>query len=260
MKIQFFWNWAAMNPNVDTLYFRLYNDLNELFVDAGHWKNLVQKIMRKELNQPKDLFMTHCHSDHLLWLPHLLRFVKEPINIYCSENLKKKIISLMSIIWTSWGKKIYLPLFNFRTIVDKEIIKVSDWVLEPVDLFSDKDEQFGFILNVKWKKIVFFWDEAINILDRTDLHRFENCDWLICEAYCSERDKEIFDPHPKSHITSIEAANIAKRLDAKSLIIAHIAEKLEFNRVEQYALMKKEIKSHYSWEVYIPNDWDTISL
>lgn len=42
--------------------------------------------------------MTHCHTDHLLGLAHVIRAVKTPITIYMSPALEHKLDALMDVV------------------------------------------------------------------------------------------------------------------------------------------------------------------
>jgi metal-dependent hydrolase (beta-lactamase superfamily II) len=64
--------------------------------------SLSQKILKEEAPMPKYLFMTHCHADHFLGLPYILRVIKKNVlTIFLTRNLFKKFSDLMSIV----GKK-----------------------------------------------------------------------------------------------------------------------------------------------------------
>lgn len=82
----------------------------------------------------------------------------------------------------------------------------------------------------------------------------------MCEAFCSDATKDIFDPTPKAHITSLEVAHIASKLESKNVILSHIAESLNIPRENQVAEMKSEVASIYTGGIYIPMDGDVIDL
>ena len=100
MQITYFWTGAALNPYMDTMHMLLEENNNKLYIDAGWGMSLMQKILRKEIEQPRYIWITHCHSDHLLWIIHLLRIHKRwLLTILCSEEIEKKIEQLMVIVW-----------------------------------------------------------------------------------------------------------------------------------------------------------------
>jgi len=64
-------------------------------------------------------------------------------------------------------------------------------------MYSQKNEQYGFILHSSNKKIIFFGDEAIDILQRDDQDSLSNADRLLCEAFCTDAEKENKQPYEK---------------------------------------------------------------
>lgn len=129
----------------------------------------------------------------------------------------------------------------------------------PLNLYSKKTEQYGFILQQSDKRLIFFGDEAINILERSDLDNLSYADRLLCEAFCTRQYENICKPHEKSHITAYEAGYIAHKLCPKNLILSHISDHLP-NREEQLEDIKKEAQEKFDGTVVVPYDNDTIQL
>ncbi len=263
MQITYFGTWAALNPNVDTTHFEISDWKNLLYVDAWAWANLTQKVLRWEIDMPSYIFMTHCHSDHLLWLAHLIRIIRDKsMKIICSTSLKEKIFQLMYLIWKweRFDKKVAMWNIEFINVIDWEAIEIYDWVMIPIDINSEKTEQFWFELKIKDKHIVFFWDEAINALDRNDLIKYEWCDWLLCETFCAENQKEVMRPYQKAHITAYDAWKIWSRLRASNMVLSHIAETQWLPRNQQLMDIKWEAESIFEWKVYTPIDGESITI
>lgn len=208
------------------------------------------------------LYMTHCHSDHILGIAHVLRVTKSrPLQLYCTEDLERRISALMEIIW-KWGyytnqKNNWNIRINY--ITHWTDIPIWDWLISPINLFSTKDEQHGFMLMHKKKKLVFFGDEAVDILNRNDLDQFMWADWLLCEAFCSDEDKELRKPYDKQHITAKDAWNIGTILQAKNLIISHIDDYTD-NRKDQLLSIYQDASTTFSGPIVVPHDNDTIHL
>ncbi len=261
MKIQYYWTWAALNPNVDTTHFQISDGVNVLHVDAGAWMSLTQKILREEIEYPKYIFMTHCHSDHLLWLAHLIRIIgNNNIVILASISLKEKVKVMMYLIgkWEWFDSKVENWNIEFKIIKEWESLTIYDRVLTPINLYSKKTEQFWFQLKTKDNHIVFFWDEAVDVMNRSDLSSFEWCDWLLCETFCTMDQVDKMQPYSKAHIASHDAGKIWTRLKAKNLVLSHIAEVHGVSRDIQCEQVKKESSSFYDWNVVVPSDWEVI--
>ena len=260
MQIKFFWTWAALQPNNDNTYFLIEDWKSKLQVDCWGWLWLAQRIRRWDISF-ENLFITHSHSDHLLGFFHLLRIIWkdiEKLNIYCSKKIETNIRTISGI--TLWiGAKSRLDKINFIYNNDLEEKSIWNFKFKPLDLYSKKMEQYGFLLENKWKKILFFWDEAINILKRDDLDDLSWIDYLICEALIPEYESIVWwwntDLEKFQHISARQAWVIATRLKAKNLILIHTREFL--NREEE---LKKDAEISFNWNVIVPKDWDIVNI
>ena len=264
MQIKFFWTWAALQPTKDNTYFLIEDWKSKLQVDCwgGLW--LAQRVRRWEISF-NNLFITHSHSDHLLGFFHLLKIFwrneskdKTKFNIYCSKKIESNIRTISGI--TLWnGSKRRLDNINFFYNDDLIEKKIWDFSLIPLNLNSIKMEQYGFLLKNKWKKILFFWDEAINILERDDLDELSEIDYLICEALIPEYDSIDWgwntDLVKFQHISAKQAWKIATKLNAKNLILIHTRE------IEDRVIkLKKDAELSFNWNIIIPNDWYLLKI
>jgi len=262
MQITYFGTGAALNPYVDTMHMLLEDNNNQLYIDAWWGTSLMQKILRKEIKKPEYMRITHCHSDHLLWIVHLLRIHKNwKIIIFCSQDLERKIEQLMIVVWQ---EKLHKQQINEKLIeyvyVDKEKeIALFDWKIRPLNLLSTKTEQYWFILEQDDKKLIFLWDEAINILEKIDYNNITKSDWLLCEAFCLDNEKNNKLPHEKNHITAKEAAEIAETLQVKNLVLSHIDNHI-IDRKNQLVEIKNEARVYFKWNIEVPEDNQTIQL
>lgn len=260
MQIKFFWTWAALQVNNDNTYFLIDDWKNKLQVDCWGWLWLAQKIIAWNLIF-KDLFITHSNSDHLLGFFHLLRILWKDIkqlNIYCSKKIEDNINIISWITLWDWAKR-RLDKINFIYNDDLKEKIIWNFKLKPLNLYSKKMEQFGFLLDNKWKKILFFWDEAINILERDDLDRLSWIDYLICEALIPEYESIFWwwvaDLEKFQHISARQAWKIATKLKAKNLILIHTREFL--NREGE---LKKDAEVSFNWNIMVPKDWEIINI
>lgn len=262
MKITYFGTGAALNPYVDTMHMLLEDNGKKLYIDAWWGMSLMQKILRKEIEKPEYIWITHCHSDHLLWIIHVLRIHKSwKLKIFCSEDIEQKIKQLMWIIWQSklYEKQINEKLIEYIHINKTPEIALFDWKIYPLNLLSTKAEQYWFILKQDNKKLIFLWDEAIDILEKIDYEKLIDSDWLLCEAFCLETEKNERLPHEKNHITAMEAWEIANKIQTKNLILSHINNHIP-DRQKQLSEIQEEAKSHFQWKIEVPTDNQTIEL
>jgi ribonuclease Z len=208
MQITYFGTGAALNPYVDTMHMLLEDNNNQLYIDAWWGMSLMQKILRKEIKKPEYIRITHCHSDHILWIVHVLRIHKSwKLTIFCSEEIEKKIEQLMAIVGQDklYKKQINEGLVEYIHINKQKEISLFNWKIKPLNLVSTKAEQYWFTLQQDSKKLIFLWDEAINILEKINYKEMTESDRLLCEAFCLDNEKDERLPHEKNHITAKES-------------------------------------------------------
>ena len=116
------------------------------------------RAQRGEIPHPQDLFLTHCHSDHFLGIPHLLRGLDMKLTLHLSSDMLERLHSLCWAIGFEKNLKrmIGSGLLTFRIIEDGNSYMLHDWIITPIDLRSQKAEQYGFHLEASGKRIVFF--------------------------------------------------------------------------------------------------------
>lgn len=264
MQIKFFWVWAAINEKSDNTFFLIEDWINNLQVDCSWWKSLARQVKFNNIKF-NNLFITHKHTDHILWFFHLIRVYKklflDEFNIYCSSDVKNTIINISNNLWWKNKEIFELNTINFNIIDKISEVNIWDFILKPINLNSKKIEQFWFLLEYKWKKFLYFWDEAVWVLKRDDLHNYFWVDYLILEALCLEsmtlKSWWKIDNNKLFHISSKDAWKIANYLKVKNLIIVHTMD-IVFDNIKN--LMIKEIKSEFSWNIFIPKAWDIINI
>ena len=264
MRIKFFGVWAAFNESMDNTYFLIEDWEKKLQVDCGWGLNLWQLVKRWEIHF-NDIFITHCHSDHLLGFFHLHRAIWNIIsklNVYCSKNVENNVRQISKLITGKAKNEMFNNwIINFINNDNLEKQNIWDFEIEPINLNSKKMIQFGFILKYNWIKIVFFWDEAVWVLERDDLDKMKQADYLICEALTIEKNDTKnwwkINLEKMSHISAKTAWKIANKLNVKNLILVHTHEFVWKNRQQ---LLKEDAKTEFSWNIIVPNQWDEIFL
>jgi len=262
MKIKFFGVWAALNESMDNTYFLIEDWKNKLQVDCGWWLNLAQLLKRREINF-SDIFITHCHSDHFLGFFHLHRVtwsIIPKLNVFCSKNVENNIRQISKLItWKVKNEMFDNWIINFINNDNLEKKNIWEFEIEPINLNSKKMIQFWFILKYNWIKIVFFWDEAIWVLERNDLEKMKWADYLICESLTLDSNDiknwwEI-NLEKMSHISAKQAGKIGKKLEVKNLILIHTH---EFVWEDRKKLLKEDAKTEFIWNIIVPDDWEEI--
>ena len=116
-------------------------------------------------------------------------------------------------------------------------------------------KQFGFrVLLPDGQVLVCLGDEPYNEACKKYV---EQADWLLAEAFCLYRDREIFSPYEKHHSTALDAGRLAEALGVKHLVLYHTEDKTLAERKEAYP---REASSVFTGRVYVPDDLERISL
>jgi ribonuclease Z len=76
-----------------------------------------------------------------------------------------------------------------------------------------------------------------------------NCQTVVCESQYGKTDKALAEKN--FHLTSILAAELAKKSGVKKLILFHISDRY---RIEDYQQILTEAKSIFP-QTYFPEDW-----
>ena len=257
MKIIFHWVGAGSNNINDNTYFLIQDWEDNLQVDCSGGMWLMRKVKYENFSF-SNLFISHKHTDHILWFFHLPRNKELSFNLYCSKDVEESIRKVSEILWPK--NNTFLERVLFINIDDEQEKNIWKFSVFPMNLHSDKIEQFWFMLFSNNKKIVFFWDEAVKVLKRDDLEKYMDADYLIIEAVCTHAMSKKWwgevDTEKMHHITSKEAWTIASKLQAKNLILVHTMD-IWNNREE---VLKLDAQSEFNGNIIIPKGGDILEI
>ena len=142
----------------------------------------------------------------------------------------------------------------FREVSDGEKLELAGFQIQAFDIGSKKMKQFGFQLNLpEGGQVCFAGDEPVKPC--TEKYA-QGAKWLFSEAYCLYADRELYKPYERSHVTSLDAAELAQRMGAENLVIYH-TEDYGPDRKEK---MTQEAKTVYGGNVFVPEDMETVVL
>ena len=85
----------------------------------------------------------------------------------------------------------------------------------------------------------------------------QNCDYLMCEAFCLYSQKDIFKPYEKFHSTALDAGKLAESLFAKNLILYHTEDETLQTRKRTYT---SEARTVFNGNIFVPDDFEVIDL
>ncbi len=240
-----------------------------LMVDAGGGNGILNQLEKvgKSIADIHHLFITHAHTDHLLGCVWVVRMVIQyvqrgwyegQLHVYshrkCIDTLRSICEMTMHKMQTEHiGKEVVL-----HTLTDGEEFTVpaaSPLRITAFDIHSRMEPQFGFRTELAdGQVLVCLGDEPYH----PECRRWvEGADWLMCEAFCLYRDRDVFHPYEKFHSTAMDAGRLAEELNVKHLLLYHTEDSHLNTRKNDYSA---EAKLHFSGIVVVPDDLETISL
>lgn len=239
----------------------------EYFItDAGGGNGIlpILKDMKVDMAHIHHIFVTHAHTDHILGIVWLVRFIGAAIlsdnyegnlNIYCHASLVSAIhticrLTLQESICKLIGGRIQLTLIG-----DGETREILGNPVTFFDIHSTKATQFGFTaVNEKGKKLTCCGDEP---LTPSCGDYVKKSDWLFHEAFCLFKDRDRFKPYEKHHSTVKEACELAEKMGVENLVLWHTEDTNLPERKKNYSL---EGQAFFSGNLFIPDDKEILTL
>lgn len=237
-----------------------------LMVDAGGGNGVLNQLEKAnvQLKNIHHLFLTHAHTDHVLgavWVVRMiLQMMKKGLyggSFYLYGN--DKVMNVLQWICKNTIPTSLLKLFDERVVVnvlqDGDRFEINDWHFVAFDIHSTKEKQFGFRVDfANHCSLACLGDEPYNALNEPWV---KHVDWLLCEAFCLHADADKFHPYEKHHSTAKDAAQLARSLQVKNLLLYHTEDTSITTRKELYTA---EAQSCFEGKVVVPNDLETIDL
>ena len=247
--------------------FVLSTPQTRLMVDAGGGNGIFNQLERAriDLTGIHHLFVTHCHTDHIMGVIWIIRRVSALIaagkyhgtlDIYCHHEAAHALRTMCALMMP---EKLYAPLLhggiNLNILDDRQTVRLPDIQLTAFDINSTKTLQYGFCATLPdGQRLTCLGDEPCRESGEffgRDAH------WLLSEAYCLQADEPRFNAYQKHHSTVADAARMADRLHARNLILYHTEDETLDTRRERYTA---EAAQHFHGNIYVPADLETIPL
>lgn len=246
--------------------FAIRDEDQYFMVDAGGGNGILRILddMKIRYEQIHHLFVTHEHTDHLLGVVWMVRFVatrmmngsyEGDFNIYCHDGLPSTIDT---ICWLTLQGKFYKLIgerIHLIPVQDGDTLHILDYDVTFFDIHSTKARQFGFTTTLKnGKKLTCAGDEPYNSLCAPYV---SGSDWLLHEAFCLYDEREKYKPYEKHHSTVKDACELAKELHIANLVLWHTEDKSVGRRKELYTA---EGRQYYHGNLYVPDDLEILEL
>lgn len=256
---------AAVTHYYNTCFAIKDND-DFFMVDAGGGNGILRILedMNIRYEQIHHIFVTHEHTDHILGIIWMVRFIATrmlngsytgDLNIYCHDQLTATIDTLCKLTLQGKMYKLIGDRIHLVPVTDGQTEQILDYQVTFFDIHSTKARQFGFTTTLKnGKRLTCAGDEPYNNLCKPYV---EGSDWLLHEAFCLYQEREKFKPYEKHHSTVKDACELATELGIANLILWHTEDKSVGKRKELYLA---EGKPYYNGNLFVPDDKEIIDL
>lgn len=245
--------------------FALRKGQEYFLVDAGGGNGIFGQLQKADIpiRDIHSIFLTHAHTDHILGMVWMVRKIAAMMlagkydgicRIYCHEEAADTLMTISKLTLAGKFMKCVGERILIEKVKDGEEAEVMGLPIRFFDIGSTKMKQFGFQLQIEEKKLTCLGDEPFH--EQTRCYAKES-DYLLCEAFCLDEDKEVFKPYEKHHSTALDAGRLARELSVKNLLLYHTEDSKLSERKERYA---KEAGYMFDGEIYVPDDLDRISI
>ena len=246
--------------------FLLKNNNEFLLVDTGGSAEIVRrlKLSNIELKDIHQIFISHCHTDHILGLMWMLKRMSKlflngsyegELDIFCNEEVAKAIPGIYLNLFPSKRVDALNEYINFNVLKDGDEFNTIGLKFTAIDMNAKKNSLLGFAVMLdNNKRLCFLGDEECDV---KVYDRIRNADYVMHEAFCLDSEEDIFKPYEKHHSTVKSVCTKLNKLDIKNLILYHTEETHIVNRKELYT---DEGKKYFDNNILVPDEMEEIIL
>lgn len=244
----------------------LSSDNERYFVtDGGGGNGVLLQLERANISLANitDLFISHSHTDHLLgcvWMARVIGHLFDagkrtaPLTVYGHQSVLDNFRTICKMLigrsYAHFDEKIQLV-----AVENGDKHNLAGFEVTFFDTGATKTVQYGWRATLSnGESLVFLGDEPMT---DTDLPFAQDCDHMIHEAMCLEKDADRIQPHRIHHSTVIDACANARRAYARHLILFHMEDTDLDTRKARYTA---EASAHFYGRVDAPDDLDTITF
>ena len=256
----------AMCVNCYNTCFYLRSPRGGMLVDGGGGNGILRQLMlaRIPVERIRHMFITHSHTDHIMGAVWMIRKIsplifkgkhKGPFTIYCNDEVANALLTMCRLmipakILDAVGKTVIV-----RVVRDGEQLEIDDMRVTFFDIGSATFKQYGFqALLPDGQRLVCLGDEPYSMLSEPYAR---GCDWLMCEAFCLYKDRQVFNPYEKNHSTALDAGMLAQELGVKHLLLYHTEDTHLDTRADAFTA---EAAQYFKGTISVPADLETIQL
>lgn len=243
-------------------------DKEEYFlVDSGGGNGILKQLKSAniELNQIKNIFISHSHMDHILgciWIIRILvrkyynKVYTEPMYIYGNDIVIETIEKLCELLIPKDFQKLIGNKIKLKEVKDGEEVEILNKNVKFFDIKAKKIKQYGFSMKYEGNNtFTFIGDEVCS--ESTEKY-VKDSDWLFADAYMADQEAEKYNPMEKHHHSTVKyVSQLCERLNVKNVILSHT---IDTNLQERKVTFKKDAENYYNGRVFVPDDLEKIEL
>lgn len=241
------------------------NESEYFLIDAGGGVEILRQLKYAKINieNIKNIFISHTHSDHILGAFWLVRVIERK---YFSEGYEKEhfiygndeVINALRTIIDVLLPPRFIELANSKIklikVKEGESIEVLNRKCTFFDIKSKDVKQFGFYIELSsGKNFTFIGDESCQ--EETKKY-VKDSEWLFADAYkpyLKENEKE----RKYRHSTVEFTVELCQEQNVKNVILSHTLDNDLKNRKKLYTDIAKK---YFNGNVFVPDDLETIDL
>ena len=246
--------------------FVLEEDGRCFMVDGGGGNGILRQLKLADYSwkQMTEIFVTHCHMDHIMGILWMVRMFCQGIrrgtfeghvNIYGHKEAVRTIGEMAAMLLSEKEAAVIGREVQLIRVRDGESREIHGRKVTFFNIHSTKLKQFGFSMDIgDGKRLTCCGDEPYCEKNRSYVL---DSDWLLHEAFCLYSQADIFKPYEKSHSTVKDACKMAGALGIRNLVLYHTEDRTIKNRKKLYL---EEGRQYYHGSLYVPDDLETIEL
>lgn len=212
------------------------------------------------------MFISHSHTDHILGAVWIVRSVinraiarggelDTPFSIYGNTETLRALREICRLTLLDSHFRIMERVIGTHNVDTAPSVTLGDVTVSFFDCGSENVSQSGFRMTfASGRSLVCLGDES---LTERNLPHVSGADMVMCGAFCSYADREIFKPYEKHHFTVKDVAMTAARAEIAGLLLYHCEDHTLPRRAERY---RAEAAEHFPGAVIVPADGERISF
>lgn len=246
--------------------FTLNENENEYFlVDAGGGNGILKQLKDAniDIENIKNIFISHTHSDHILgafWLVRVIarKYLSEgyekELYIYGNDEVINALRKIIDVLLPHRFMELSNKYIKLIKVNEGESIEILNKKCTFFDIKSPDVKQFGFYMEIAPnKKFTFIGDESCQ--DETKKY-VNNSEWLFADAY-KPYLKGTEKGRKYRHSTVGYTCQICQAQNVKNVILSHTLDDDLKNRKRIYTEIAKK---YFDGNVFVPDDLEVINL